>query len=77
MQKINLKTKKKNSLDFFIKSDIFSFRRDCFYEIWNEDKFNEKILLKNFCKDNISHSLDVVFRGIHYQLNTFARIKLI
>ena len=79
MQKINLKTNKNNSLDgvFLIKPEIFSDNRGYFYESWNEDKFNEKISLKNFCQDNHSHSLNGVLRGIHYQLNPFAQGKLI
>ena len=79
MQTINLKTSKNNLLDgvLLIKPEIFSDNRGFFYESWNEDKFNEKISLKNFCQDNHSQSSNGVLRGIHYQLNPFAQGKLI
>ena len=79
MQTINLKTSNNNLLDgvFLIKPEIFSDNRGFFYESWNEDKFNEKISLKNFCQDNHSQSSNGVLRGIHYQVNPFAQGKLI
>lgn len=79
MQKIKLKTNKKNLLDdvILIKPEIFSDRRGFFYESWNSVNFNEKITVTNFCQDNHSHSLKGVLRGIHYQLNPFAQGKLI
>lgn len=51
-----------------IKPKVFNDHRGCFFEIWNDADFSEKIGRKvQFVQDNQSMSKQGVLRGLHYQ----------
>ncbi len=61
-----------------IEPKIFNDIRGCFFESWNQEKFNnsigEKII---FVQDNHSNSKRGVLRGLHYQLMPKPQGKLV
>ena len=62
---------------FIIEPQIFSDERGCFFESFNQKKFEKKTGLKvNFVQDNQSISQRGVIRGLHLQKGEFAQAKL-
>ena len=56
---------------------IFEDRRGYFFESYNLKTFQAEGIDINFVQDNQSSSNYGVIRGLHYQLNPFAQVKLI
>ena len=63
---------------FIIKDTLFKDPRGCFFESFNQKKFNELTRLNvQFVQDNQSKSTKGVLRGLHFQLGTHAQAKLV
>lgn len=56
---------------------IFEDSRGYFFESYNERVFKENDIQINFIQDNQARSSYGVIRGLHYQLNPYAQVKLI
>jgi dTDP-4-dehydrorhamnose 3,5-epimerase len=56
---------------------IFGDNRGYFFESYNQKVFLEENLEINFVQDNQASSTFGVIRGLHYQLEPYAQIKLI
>lgn len=57
--------------------EVFEDSRGYFFESYNEKKFKEAGIDIAFVQDNQSSSSYGVIRGLHYQQNPFAQIKLV
>ena len=63
---------------YIISPKIFEDSRGCFFEGYNEKKFQDIIGLKvAFVQDNQSKSSKGVLRGLHFQAGEFAQAKLV
>lgn len=63
---------------FLIKPKIYYDSRGCFFESFNEAKFNELTKLDiRFVQDNVSYSKKNVLRGLHFQRPPFEQAKLV
>jgi dTDP-4-dehydrorhamnose 3,5-epimerase len=63
---------------FIIKDTLFRDPRGCFFESFNQQKFNELTRLNvQFVQDNQSKSSKGVLRGLHFQLGAHAQAKLV
>lgn len=63
---------------FIIEPLIFEDERGCFFESYNQKRFNEIVHQEvNFVQDNQSFSKKGVIRGLHYQLEEYAQAKLV
>jgi dTDP-4-dehydrorhamnose 3,5-epimerase len=63
---------------FIIKDTLFKDPRGCFFESFNQQKFNELTRLNvQFVQDNQSKSSKGVLRGLHFQLGAHAQAKLV
>ena len=63
---------------YIIESTIFEDDRGCFYEKFNEKKFEELTGMNgHFVQDNISKSSYGVLRGLHLQKGEYAQAKLV
>ena len=51
--------------------------RGYFFEAYNEAVFHSKGISDRFVQDNQSHSVYGVIRGLHYQMNPHAQVKLV
>lgn len=60
-----------------IKPDVFEDNRGCFFESYNQTKFNENGLNYQFIQDNQSFSKRGVIRGLHMQIKPYAQSKLV
>lgn len=69
----------KTSIDqiVIIEPQIYSDSRGCFFESFNQKKFEEKICRTTFVQDNESKSSYGVLRGLHFQKPPFAQSKLV
>jgi dTDP-4-dehydrorhamnose 3,5-epimerase len=56
---------------------VFGDSRGYFYESYNESLFEKEGITTKFVQDNQSSSSYGVIRGLHYQLQPYAQIKLI
>jgi dTDP-4-dehydrorhamnose 3,5-epimerase len=56
---------------------VFGDSRGYFYEAYNEELFLKNGIGYKFVQDNQSRSSHGVIRGLHYQLNPFAQVKLV
>src|SRR5690242_10777047 len=56
---------------------VFDDSRGYFFEAYNEQTFLQEGVQIKFVQDNQSKSSYGVIRGLHYQLNPYAQIKLI
>ena len=56
---------------------IFSDDRGLFFESFKESDFFSSGIKNNFVQDNISHSLQGVIRGLHFQKLPKAQAKLV
>lgn len=56
---------------------VFGDSRGYFYEAYNEALFHKNGIDYKFVQDNQSRSSHGVIRGLHYQLNPFAQVKLV
>jgi dTDP-4-dehydrorhamnose 3,5-epimerase len=56
---------------------VFEDSRGYFFESYNEKIFGAEGITKHWVQDNQSSSTYGVIRGLHYQLNPFAQIKLV
>jgi dTDP-4-dehydrorhamnose 3,5-epimerase len=56
---------------------VFEDSRGYFFEAYNDTIFKEAGIDFNFVQDNQSSSLHGVIRGLHYQQNPFAQVKLV
>ncbi|SFZ90134.1 dTDP-4-dehydrorhamnose 3,5-epimerase [Flaviramulus basaltis] len=73
---ILLETKLKDC--YVIESKLFNDERGCFYEVFNQIKFNKIIGADvNFVQDNESFSFKGVLRGLHFQKGNHAQAKLV
>lgn len=63
---------------FIIKPAVFNDSRGCFFESFNEKRFNEQSGLNvHFVQDNQSMSSYGVLRGLHFQKGEYAQAKLV
>lgn len=62
---------------FIIEPVVFTDSRGYFFESYNENNFKAEGIDIKFVQDNQSKSSYGVIRGLHYQLNPYAQIKLI
>jgi dTDP-4-dehydrorhamnose 3,5-epimerase len=61
-----------------ISLDRFEDQRGCFFESYNEDKFNKAVGAKvKFVQDNVSSSSFDILRGLHYQLAPKSQAKFV
>ena len=60
-----------------IEPKVFEDQRGYFFESYNENTFQEKVMNTRFIQDNESKSSYGVLRGLHYQLHPFAQSKLV
>ncbi|OYX82914.1 MAG: dTDP-4-dehydrorhamnose 3,5-epimerase [Flavobacteriales bacterium 32-34-25] len=60
-----------------IKPTVFEDSRGCFFEAYNQAKFQENEINYQFIQDNQSFSKRGVIRGLHLQINPFAQAKLV
>ena len=61
-----------------LEPDVFEDERGCFFESFNQKKFNELVQPGiNFFQDNHSISKKGVLRGLHYQDPPFSQGKLV
>ena len=70
----------KTNLDgcYVIEPDVFKDSRGCFFESFNQKKFNEATGFNiNFIQDNQSTSSKGVLRGLHFQTGAHAQSKLV
>ena len=56
---------------------VFGDSRGYFYEAYNQTLFQKNGIEYQFVQDNQSRSSYGVIRGLHYQLNPFAQVKLV
>ncbi|HJS53966.1 MAG TPA: dTDP-4-dehydrorhamnose 3,5-epimerase, partial [Chitinophagaceae bacterium] len=56
---------------------VFEDSRGYFYESYNQEVFRAAGINIDFVQDNQSSSQYGVIRGLHYQLNPYAQVKLI
>ncbi|MBK7885411.1 MAG: dTDP-4-dehydrorhamnose 3,5-epimerase [Chitinophagaceae bacterium] len=56
---------------------IFEDSRGYFFESYNEKVFSENGMQIKFVQDNQARSSYGVIRGLHYQLNPYAQVKII
>lgn len=56
---------------------VFEDGRGYFFESYNENLFREQGINTRFVQDNQSSSVYGVIRGLHYQLNPSAQVKLV
>jgi dTDP-4-dehydrorhamnose 3,5-epimerase len=56
---------------------VFGDSRGYFFEAYNKALFHKNGIEYNFVQDNQSRSSYGVIRGLHYQLNPFAQVKLV
>jgi dTDP-4-dehydrorhamnose 3,5-epimerase len=56
---------------------VFGDSRGYFYEAYNQTLFQKNGIEYEFVQDNQSRSSQGVIRGLHYQLNPFAQVKLV
>jgi dTDP-4-dehydrorhamnose 3,5-epimerase len=56
---------------------VFEDSRGYFFESYNEKIFQEQGIDLRFVQDNQSSSSYGVIRGLHYQLNPHAQVKLV
>lgn len=56
---------------------IFEDSRGYFFEAYNENVFREQRINLQFVQDNQSKSSYGVIRGLHYQVNPHAQVKLV
>lgn len=62
---------------FVLKAKIFKDDRGFFFEAYKEPFFNEKNMCNSWAQDNVSVSHMGVVRGLHFQKDPFAQIKLV
>ncbi|MEI7441915.1 MAG: dTDP-4-dehydrorhamnose 3,5-epimerase [bacterium] len=62
---------------FVLKSKLFDDERGFFLEAYKESLFKEKNLCASWVQDNVSFSHKGVVRGLHFQKDPFAQIKLV
>lgn len=63
---------------FVIEPAVFQDDRGCFFESFNQQKFNELTQTNTlFVQDNQSYSKKNVIRGLHAQSGEFAQAKLV
>tara|TARA_B110000037_G_scaffold92765_1_gene109284 strand:+ start:255 stop:800 length:546 start_codon:yes stop_codon:yes gene_type:complete len=63
---------------FILDPTVFNDPRGCFFESFNQNKFNALIGQKiNFVQDNESFSSKGVLRGLHFQTGEYAQAKLV
>ena len=63
---------------FIIEPKVFGDKRGSFFEVFNQNVFEEKTGLEiNFVQDNQSISQRGVLRGLHMQKGSFAQAKLV
>jgi len=63
---------------FIFEPSVFEDERGCFFESYNQNKFNELIGEEvNFVQDNQSFSTKGVVRALHYQIGKHAQAKLV
>jgi dTDP-4-dehydrorhamnose 3,5-epimerase len=55
----------------------FSDSRGYFFEAYNENVFHSNGIFHKFVQDNQSHSVYGVIRGLHYQVQPHAQVKLV
>lgn len=69
----------KTKLDgvWVIEPNIFQDHRGQFLETFREEQFREKNLPSEFVQDNISTSARNTVRGLHYQKQPHAQVKLV
>jgi len=60
-----------------IEPDVYCDERGYFLESYNEKKYVEIGITKNFVQDNYSCSKKGTIRGLHYQAGKFAQSKLV
>lgn len=60
-----------------IEPKVFEDQRGYFFESYNENTFQEKVMNTRFIQDNESKSTFGVLRGLHYQLPPYAQSKLV
>ncbi len=60
-----------------VEPEVFEDQRGYFFESYNEEKFARNGLNYRFVQDNQSRSVKGVVRGLHYQLEPYAQIKLL
>jgi len=60
-----------------IEPQVFSDDRGLFFESFKESDFFSSEIKNNFVQDNISHSLQGVIRGLHFQKLPKAQAKLV
>lgn len=56
---------------------IFYDPRGSFYEFYKEPDFHANGIKQTFVQDNISYSKKGVVRGLHFQIEPFAQVKLV
>src|SRR6185369_12730893 len=56
---------------------VFEDSRGYFFESYNEQIFQQQGIDLRFVQDNQSSSAYGVIRGLHYQLNPYAQVKLV
>lgn len=63
---------------FILEPNVFKDSRGCFFESFNQNKFNALIGQEvNFVQDNESVSSKGVLRGLHFQTGDYAQAKLV
>lgn len=60
-----------------IEPATFTDSRGYFFEAYNQTVFHSKGIRNHFVQDNQSHSVKGVIRGLHYQLEPHAQVKLV
>jgi dTDP-4-dehydrorhamnose 3,5-epimerase len=60
-----------------IEPSSFADSRGYFFEAYNETLFHSNGIKNRFVQDNQSHSVYGVIRGLHYQLDPHAQVKLV
>jgi dTDP-4-dehydrorhamnose 3,5-epimerase len=70
--------KKLEILDvILIQPKVFSDSRGFFYESFKESDFCSYGIIDKFVQENFSHSIKDVVRGLHFQKNPQAQVKLV
>ena len=62
---------------YILEHNYFNDNRGVFSEIWNQEQMQKHDLKNNFNQDNISISKKNVIRGLHFQTQPHAQIKLV
>ncbi|HET8793273.1 MAG TPA: dTDP-4-dehydrorhamnose 3,5-epimerase [Nitrososphaeraceae archaeon] len=60
-----------------IEPQLFSDKRGFFYESFKESNFLSWGITMRFVQENFSHSMKGVIRGLHFQKNPRAQVKLV